>query len=430
MLILMNPLAIELNDILKGTAADRLLSDFGRRFYFPRGIAAQAAEARDLAQTYNATIGMACQDGGPMMPAAMEELLSSLSRSEAVEYAPNGGDAALRDLWQREIVRKNPTLEATGMSRPMVVAGLTNGIAQVADLFSDPGDRVIIPDLFWGNYRLIFQERHGADISTYPFFSADGGFNTAGLGEALSGVAKATVILNFPNNPTGYSPLREEALAIRDTLVEAAEAGTTVLVICDDAYFGLFYEEDIFAYSPFSLLADAHPNLLAVKIDGPTKEDFAWGFRIGFVTFAGRGLAARQYHALEQKLLGAIRSSVSNCSRPAQSLLLQAMANPDYPSQKQELFDELEARYRMVKEIVSTMSDRSALTPMPFNSGYFLSFSIPGKAEALRHMLLHKKGIGTIAIGEDYLRVAYASVERDVIKPLFEEIFSASETLS
>ena len=425
----MNHLAIELNNTLRGSVVVRLLSDFGKRFYFPRGIASQAAEARDLAKTYNATIGMACRDGGPMMPAAMEELLSSLSRNEAVEYAPNGGDPALREVWQRELLRKNPSLENTGMSNPMVVAGLTNGIAQVADLFINPGDRVIVPDLYWGNYRLIFLERHGAELTTYPFFDGDLGFNTAGLAECLRGTEKATVILNFPNNPTGYSPTREEAIAIRDILVEAAEAGTSLLVLCDDAYFGLFYEKEIFPHSPFSLLADAHSNILAVKVDGPTKEDFAWGFRIGFVTFGAQGLRADQYNALELKLLGAIRSSISNCSRPAQSLLLQAMGNPEYSTQKQTLLDELERRYRLVKGIVQSMPDQSRLTPMPFNSGYFLSFFFPGKAEALRQTLLRDRGIGTIAIGEDYLRVAYASVDHEVIRPLFEEIFAAAQDL-
>ena len=423
----MNNLAIALNNTLKGSVADRLLSDFGRRFYFPRGIASQAAEARDLARTFNATVGMACKDGGPMMPAAMEELLSSLSRNEAVEYAPNGGDPALRDVWQREILRKNPTLEEVRTSRPMVVAGLTNGIAQVADLFINPKDRVIVPDLFWGNYRLIFSERHRAELTTYPFFDNDLGFNTAGLARSLQGIEKATVILNFPNNPTGYSPTVAEASAIRDTLVEAAEAGTSLLVLCDDAYFGLFYEREIFPYSPFSLLADAHPNLLAVKVDGPTKEDFAWGFRIGFVTFGARALGADQYGALEQKLLGAIRSSISNCSRPAQSLLLRAMGNPEYAAQKQALLDELEERYKQVKDIVRSMPDHVPLIPMPFNSGYFLSFLFPGKAEALRHVLLHERGIGTIAIGDDYLRVAYASVDQEAINPLFEHIFAAAK---
>ena len=37
--------------------------------------------------------------------------------------------------------------------------------------------------------------------------------------------------------------------------------------------------------SLFGLLAGRHPNLLAVKLDGATKELFVWGLRCGFITF-------------------------------------------------------------------------------------------------------------------------------------------------
>ena len=425
----MNPLATELNDAFEGTVFTRLFSDFGRRFYFPKGIASQAAESRDLAYMYNATIGMAFKDDGPMMPKVMEKLHLPLSRSEAVEYAPNGGVGLLRELWAEEIVRKNPSLNPLEMSTPMVVAGLTNGIVQVSDLFTSPGDTVVVPDLYWGNYRLIFQERQEAKLVSFPFFTKMGKFNTDGLAGRLTGASKAIVVLNFPNNPTGYSPTEGEARAIADVLINAADSGTAILALCDDAYFGLFYEDDTYRHSLTSLLANAHKNLLAVKVDGPTKEDFSWGLRIGFVTFAAKGLDSKHYAAIEKKLLGAIRSSVSNCSRPAQSLLIRALQDPSYRTQKEALLSELNARYRTVKRIVGGAKGNTPLVPLPFNSGYFMSFSIPGKAETLRTRLLRERGIGTISIQNDYLRVAYQSVEEEVLEPLFNAIYEEAGRL-
>jgi len=35
----------------------------------------------------------------------------------------------------------------------------------------------------------------------------------------------------------------------------------------------------------FGKLANAHPNLLAIKLDGATKELFVWGLRCGFITY-------------------------------------------------------------------------------------------------------------------------------------------------
>ncbi len=50
--------------------------------------------------------------------------------------------------------------------------------------------------------------RRGAPIAKYPFFGDLGGFDVEGFRQAV--LARATnrrmiVILNFPNNPTGYS---------------------------------------------------------------------------------------------------------------------------------------------------------------------------------------------------------------------------------
>lgn len=52
---MINPLAQELNDALKGTTAGELLSDVGVRLYFPKGIIAQSGEAKKLGHTANGT---------------------------------------------------------------------------------------------------------------------------------------------------------------------------------------------------------------------------------------------------------------------------------------------------------------------------------------------------------------------------------------
>ena len=65
----------------------------------------------------------------------------------------------------------------------------------------------------------------------------------------------------------------------------AAQRGLKLVVLVDDAYFGLVYEAGVMRESLFALLCGLHPNLLAVKLDGPTKEDYVWGFRVGFLTY-------------------------------------------------------------------------------------------------------------------------------------------------
>jgi aspartate/methionine/tyrosine aminotransferase len=429
----MNTLAIELNDQIKDTVAYRLLSEFGKRFYFPKGIVSQSGEAKKFANRFNATIGMAYKDKQPIILSAIQEQIGSLSSGDSVAYAPTPGVPDLRTVWKDEILRKNPSItDKDGISLPLVVPGLTNGLVQIADLFVEKGDTIIIPDMFWGNYRLMLEVRKEANIVTFPFFNEEGSLNISGLKSTIdshSSKGKLILILNFPNNPTGYSPTTDEAAKIIEVLHDTAQNGTDLLVASDDAYFGLFFEEGTNTESLFSKLYSLHENILAVKIDGATKEDYVWGFRIGFVTFGSKALGTEQYEALNKKLGGAVRSSVSNSSRIAQTLLLKAMAKKEYAAEKEKTFQLLKDRYIKVKEVLEKRTIGKALKELPFNSGYFMSFKCSGiSAEALRKELLNR-GIGTIAIGEDYLRVAFASVDLAGIEELYTTIFEAADSL-
>lgn len=62
----MNQLAEDLNQVLNRTAADTLLSDYGKRLYVPKGIIVQSGEAKKKAGKFNATIGIATENGVPM----------------------------------------------------------------------------------------------------------------------------------------------------------------------------------------------------------------------------------------------------------------------------------------------------------------------------------------------------------------------------
>ena len=203
------------------------------------------------------------------------------------------------------------------------------------------------------------------------------------------------------------------------------------MVWCDDAYFGLNYEDNIATESLFALLCDAHEKIFAIKIDGPTKEDFAWGFRTGFLTFGGKGLTEQHYEALGKKLMGTIRSSVSCCSTPAQSIMIRAMKNPEIEAEKLEFRNSLEARYKKVRAFVDARKNNKALTALPFNSGYFMCFRCNGfSSEDLRQKLLNEYGIGTIAIDNAHLRVAFSSLDESLIEQVYSTIYKAAEELA
>jgi aspartate/methionine/tyrosine aminotransferase len=439
----MNDIARKLNETLQDTIAGALFSNRGRRMYFPRGIVAQSAEAKKDAHRLNATAGIATQGGQPLFLSPIRNQIPELEPSEIFSYAPTAGIPELRELWQQEIVEKNPSLKGRKSTLPAVVSGLTHGLTVLADLFVDPGDIVILPDLFWGNYRLIFADRMEAQIRTFPFFSPAGTLNLRALGELLASLRSpngasrspssghAVLLLNFPNNPTGYSPSSEEAAELLALLKQTADSGVKLLLVCDDAYFGLFYQPDIYPQSIFAEAADLHENILAVKVDGATKENLVWGFRVGFLTFASRGLGQEDtvYQALTQKVLGAVRSSISSSSTLSQNLLLGAMQSSIYREEKSRVFAILQQRYERSRKILDSL--KGPLRVLPFNSGYFLCFDAnPLNAERLRQKLLKDYGIGTISIQDRYLRVAYSSVDVEGLEELYTAIMEAASDLS
>ena len=427
----MNPLAKELNDKLKNSVAIRLFSEYGKKIYFPsKGIVAQAAQAKEAATRYDATVGMACYKQKPIRTKQIEMFTNALTEEESVAYAPTAGIKQLRVLWQKEIIRKNPNLQSEKISLPIVVPGLTAGIAQIAELFFDEESTLVIPNMFWGNYRLIFEGKRESKIALFPFFNEQGGMDLAAYKEAL--IANATegkirTLLNFPNNPTGYSPSCKEVKEIRQIFLDLAELGYDLLAIVDDAYFGLFYEEETFKQSLFSVLANLHPNILAVKVDGATKEHFVWGFRVGFVTFGSLNMQAEEYFALEQKLAGSLRASLSNCSTIGQNIMIAALNNPEYEKERLSYDKKLESRYHIVKKLVSNLPSDFPLKPLPFNSGYFMTFKVNGNAEQLRLALLSQEGIGSISINETFLRIVFSAVDEENIEDLYNRIFECAK---
>lgn len=401
-----------------------MLSDLGKAIYFPKeGILNQSAEAKAKAKTFNATIGTALENGKPMYLNAIQETLEAYDPNDLYPYAPPEGKPALRQAWRSKMLDDNPSMTNKTYSNPIVTNALTHGLSIVADLFADKGDAVIFPDKNWENYELCFGVRRGAEIVNFPLYDERGRFNSAALREAVLArkeQGKAIVILNFPNNPTGYTPSAEEGREIVEALVAGAEAGINIVAVTDDAYFGLFFEDSLHE-SLFGQLAGAHPRILPIKVDGATKEEFVWGFRVGFITYTSP--SEPLLSALEQKTAGIIRATISSGPHPSQTFILRALQSPDFDRQRLEKFHIMKARANRTKELLDSGKFDEAWTYYPFNSGYFMCLKLKTvDAEALRVHLLDQYGVGTIALGETDLRVAFSCIEVEDLEQLFNTI--------
>ncbi len=427
----MNELASALNKTLQNSKVFSMLSDYGKRLYVPKGIIVQSAEAKKKADRYNATIGVALEKGTVMyIPGMKAQFAETMKPGELFSYSPMGGVPALRETWKKEMFVKNPSLAGKTISLPVVCSGLTNALSIVCSMFLDKGDSIVVPEMYWENYDLIIDEQREAKKVMFANFDGNG-FNIKGLDDALASVKtdKAAVILNFPNNPTGYTPTNEESDKIAQVLKKHAENGKKLVVISDDAYFGLFYEDNVCRESLFAKICDASENLLAVKCDAATKEEMVWGFRVAFITYGFKGCDDAMLDALVQKTMGAIRGSLSSCSTPGQNIMLKGMADTNYHKDKQAGIDKMQARYRKMKEALAPYTGKDCLKALPFNSGYFMSFITKCDAEDLRQELLNNWGTGSIRLGEHLLRLAFSSIDEENIAGLVDTVYSAAEKL-
>ena len=423
----MNKLALQLNKTL-GTAAD-FLSPTGRRMYFPYGgILGQGAEAKSCA--INATVGMAFEeDGSPLVMDCFRKAVDLDKR--AFLYAGSFGLPKLRETWRAMEFVKNPSLKGKTFSNPVVTNALTHGIRICAELFAGPSDTLVCPDLFWDNYELIFKEAVGCKVELFNTFKK-GAFDADAMKKALLAPGKKKIlILNFPNNPTGYTATLADAKKIVSAVKAVAAKGKKIVVLCDDAYFGLVYEKGVHGESLFAEFSDLHRNVLAVKLDGTTKEDYVWGLRVGFISFAFKGATADQLKALEAKAAGDVRSGISNVTSIGQHLAVRAFEDSGYAAQKREKFSVLKKRYNQIRVILKAHPEyRKHFEPMPFNSGYFMCVKPIGvDAEKVRRHLVEKYSVGTIVLS-GLIRLAFSTVPMAKLDKLFAAVDAAIADLT
>jgi hypothetical protein len=111
--------------------------------------------------------------------------------------------------------------------------------------------------------------------------------------------------------------------------------------------------------------------------------------------------------------------------------MLKAMEDPRTPGEKNRYFDMLKKRYALVKSFVAARRDDPVLEALPFNSGYFMCFFCREiSAETLRRELLVQHGIGVIALGDRYLRVAFSGIDEEKIPEVYRLIYETAGELA
>jgi aspartate/methionine/tyrosine aminotransferase len=207
-----------------------------------------------------------------------EAAIASLNAGETF-YAHNLGLPALREALGRYTHKLHPQHDAAHwQGRIAVTSGGVNGLMLAAQTLVDAGDEVVVVTPVWPN--LVAQPLiMGGKVRCISLHPGDDGLWRLDLAELLAAVTPGTrmLVLNAPNNPTGWTLTRAEQQAILD---HCRRTGTWVLA--DEVYERLYYAESGNGCAP-SFLDVAEPDDRLIVVHSFSKSFLMTGWRLGWM---------------------------------------------------------------------------------------------------------------------------------------------------
>ena len=211
-------------------------------------------------------------------PAFIRQAAADSLTSGETFYAHNLGLPELRE----EIARYCSALRTSGavpvgVDRVAVTAGGVNALMLAVQALVNAGDRVVVVTPVWPN--LTAQPAvMGAEVHCVSLRPVDGQWQLD-MAELLAAITPATrlLVLNAPNNPTGWTLSRAEQQTL---LAHCRHTGTWILA--DEVYERLYFEPTPNGCAP-SFLDIAEPQDRLVVVHSFSKSFLMTGWRLGWL---------------------------------------------------------------------------------------------------------------------------------------------------
>jgi aspartate/methionine/tyrosine aminotransferase len=204
--------------------------------------------------------------------------VESLQRGETF-YAHNLGLLELREAIAAYMTARHGPI---AVERLAVAAGGVNALMLAMQALVQAGDRVVAVTPVWPNLTaqpLIL----GADVQCVPLQPRNGAW-VLDLDALLARITPDTrlLVVNSPNNPTGWTLTRAEQQAILD---HCRRTGTWILA--DEVYERLYYQPSANGCAP-SFLDLAAPDERLVVVHSFSKSFLMTGWRLGWLVMPPR----------------------------------------------------------------------------------------------------------------------------------------------
>ncbi|GAA4428827.1 pyridoxal phosphate-dependent aminotransferase [Acidovorax lacteus] len=330
----------------------------------------------------------------PTPEAVRRAAIASIERGETF-YAHNLGLPTLREALAAYMTELHG---AIGPERIAVTSGGVSALMIAMQALVDPGDEVVVVTPVWPN--LIAQPQIlGATVHTVALAPDAQGrwrLDLVALREAV-GPRTRMLVLNAPNNPTGWTLTQQEQRAILD---HCRATGTWILA--DEVYERLFYGAEAGACAP-SFLDIAEPDDRLVVAHSFSKSFLMTGWRLGWLVLPPAMTAAIG------KLIEFNTSCASVFSQQAglEALAREAEITPRVQQHLQRCRDTLVPALQCVPGL------QVAAAP----GGMYAFFRLPGHPDALQtaKRLVVEAGLGLAPgcafgeAGQGWLRWCFAS---------------------
>ena len=187
-------------------------------------------------------------------------------------YVPGKGTPALQQAIVEKFKRDNNL--SYNLDEIMVGVGGKHIIYNAMMATLNPGDEVIIPAPFWVSYPDIVMLAEGKPIIVKCDASQDFKITPEQLENNITNKTK-WLMLNSPSNPTGAVYSFNELKALSEVLLKYPN----VLVLTDDIYEKIIYDDDV-----FSTIASVEPKMKerTLTLNGVSKAYCMTGWRLGY----------------------------------------------------------------------------------------------------------------------------------------------------
>ena len=248
--------------------------------------------------------------GSPDFPAPtpVKRAASAAIREDHNQYEMTMGSQALREAIAARAASFNH-IRADPDDGVTVTCGSTEAITAAILAFTDPGDRVLVPEPFYESY-LPATILSGARAVHFGLEAPDFALAEEGLKAAFSQRPKV-MLLNTPNNPTGRVFSKRELRLVADLCEEY-----DVLAVTDEIYERIVYDGK--RHVSLASIGDMHGR--TVTVSGLSKTFSVTGWRIGYA-LAERSLT---------RALRTVHDYLTVCApTPLQRAAVAALALPD-----------------------------------------------------------------------------------------------------